>query len=118
MANPHLVTAAHNIRRAIRDVDQEIQKAEADLKHQTDELNARINQLKQEERQHLVMSANSDSDMDRARHSTEIQQNQQEISEIERQIFKLKDDFRKLQADLTRKKTEYNEMATMLDSAS
>lgn len=117
MSNVHLQTAAKNLRRAINDVQNEIQQNKSANDQRVQSLQKRLNDIKQEEAQLSALAASADSDQVRASHTSRIQDLEREVSEINKDIMKLNDDFRKIEQELERQKSEYSRLATMLEAA-
>lgn len=118
MANVHLQEAAHNLRRAMDDVQRQLAQTKSENDQHIQQLQKRIQEITDEKRNENILSAQADSDQERALHRSNIQNLERELGDINREIFRRNDELRKIQADLQKQKLEFSQIATRLDGLS
>lgn len=115
MPNMHMKTAAQNIRHAINDIQAGLSTTKAETDKKIQDIRNRLGDIKNEENLRRIQMTQSSSDQERAAHMTSIQNLEREVSDLNKLIIKINDDYRKAQKEAENRKMEFNSIATKLD---
>lgn len=116
MANVHVQEAAHNLKRAMNDMQDQIVQSKPENSQEVRQIESRINEIKKEEVKVRASSVLTDSDQAKAMQISQLQDLERELSSLNRELIRVKDELKRNQSEFERQKAEFNRIANMLDA--
>ena len=118
MANVHMQSAATNIRQAITDLNNQIQQAKNDTADHIRQIQQRLNEIRLQQTNLVSRMAKEESDLERSHQNNMVQNLQREASDLQTLTNNLDSEYRKTESDINRQITEFENIASKLESAS
>ncbi len=116
MSNVHLQEAARNVRRAVGDLNTRVQQVKAETEQQVHEIERRLNDIKIEQGGMAILMSQEDSDMSKTGQSNHIRDLKQEADQLNKDIFTLHDNYRKVESDTNNQTAEFENLAQRLET--